>query len=73
MYNFTSHKRHKVIPLENASKEIKEDLENMICKLDNKLKVCEKLVDDANFKLMMSNRTFEKASVELSRFYDDLA
>lgn len=40
MYNFTNHKRHKVIPLENASKEIKEDLENMVCKLENKLKVC---------------------------------
>lgn len=72
MYNFTSHKKHKVIPLDNSSKEIKEDIEIMISKLETKLKVCERLVDDSNFKIMMYHRSYEKANIELNRFYDNL-
>ncbi len=72
MYNSQIHKKHRVQPLQSSTKEIKDDIDNMIYKLVNKLKTCQTIANEANSRIMQFNRDFENSIFELNRFYDDL-
>ena len=36
------------------------------------MKACENLVDDTNIRIMETSRSYEKATFELNKFYEDL-
>ena len=52
MYNYNTHKKHKVIPVDHASSEIKEDIASMNLKIEKKLKYYTSIVDDLNNKIL---------------------
>lgn len=51
---------------------MREDIENVIIKIDSKAKGFAKIVDDANSKILEFNRLYEKSLFELDRFYDEI-
>jgi hypothetical protein len=72
MYNFGTHKSHKVQPLEQATKDLREDLDNLQTKLETKLKCYYDITADLNNRTMETSSIFSKTATAINRFYDDL-
>ena len=72
MYNYSTHKTHKVAPLELASKEIREDIEGVNAKVEVKLNVYKEIINDINQRTILTNQVFSKTTTALNRFYESL-
>ncbi len=72
MYSSITHKRHKVIPLQNSSKEIREDINMSISKLDKMTNHYIRAVNASNSRIVEFDKLYNEAIFELSSFYDEI-
>lgn len=72
MYSSMQHRKHRVIPIENATDEIKEDLRSFCAKTPKILQQCEGITNSNNDYLVRMEREFNPILIRIQEFYDNL-
>jgi hypothetical protein len=72
MYSSLQHRKHRVIPIENATEEIKEDLRSFSAKVPKVLQQCDGLSNSNSDYLVRMEREFNPILVRIQEFYDNL-
>jgi hypothetical protein len=72
MYNSMQHRKHRVIPIESAAEEIKEDLKSFSAKVPKILQQCDGLANSNNEFLVRMEREFNPILVRIQEFYEHL-
>lgn len=72
MYSSLQHRKHRVIPIENAQEEVKEDLRSFSAKVPKLIQQCDGLTSSNNDYLVRMEREFNPILIRIQEFYENL-
>lgn len=72
MYQSSSHRKHKVIPLNRANAELEEDIRGFISIVEKKIGLTGKLIEKCNDNYERAEQEFPRMISEITEFYDRL-